>query len=294
MKYTDKIDLHMHTTVSDGTDTPEELLAYIKETGITLFSVTDHDAVKGGEKVLSILQPGDPKFLTGVEFSCKEYAKDGKQEKFHILGYGYDPDASSMRRLVETGHAYRMEKLGMRLDRLRKEFNVVFSKEDEASLYAMDNPGKPHIGILMTKHGYTESKEQAIKQYINQLHVKGQYFRPKEAIEGILGAGGIPVLAHPSYGSGDQLILGEEMDERLKKLMNFGLQGVEAFYSGFSLPIQKEVLGFAEKYHLYVTAGSDYHGRNKLVELGDTNLKSGDPYPDGLVRFLEEISPKLV
>ena len=289
-----KIDLHMHTTVSDGTDTPEELLAYVKETGITLFSVTDHDAVKGGEKVLSILKPGDPKFLTGVEFSCKEYTAGGKQEKFHILGYGYDPNAPAMRHLVETGHAYRMEKLGMRLKGLETEFGVVFPKEELADLYGMDNPGKPHIGNLMTKYGYAESKEQAIKDMINKLHVKGQYFRPKEAIEGILGAGGIPVLAHPSYGSGDQLILGDEMDERLKKLMDFGLQGVEAFYSGFTPPLQREILSFAEKYHLYVTAGSDYHGRNKLVVLGDTNLKNGEPYPEGLVRFLEAVYPRLV
>ena len=290
----DKIDLHMHTTVSDGTDTPEQILEYVKEAGITLFSVTDHDAVKGGEKLLKVLKNGDPKFITGAEFSCKEYKAGGKQEKFHILGYGYDPEAPAMRQVVETGHAYRMEKLDMRLKGLAAEFGFTFSKEDHAALYSMDNPGKPHIGNLMVKYGYTETKEQAINQYINKLHVRGQYFRPKEAIEGILGAGGIPVLAHPSYGSGDQLILGEEMDERLRKLMDFGLQGVEAFYSGFTPAIQREVLAFADKYHLYVTAGSDYHGRNKMVVLGDTNLGSRDSYPEGLLRFLEDISPKIV
>lgn len=293
MMFAEKIDLHMHTTVSDGTDTPEQILEYVKEAGITLFSVTDHDAVKGGETLLAVLRPGDPKFLTGAEFSCKEFTTGGKQEKFHILGYGYDPQAPAMRALVETGHAYRMEKLGMRLKALEKEFGFAFSKEDQAVLYGMDNPGKPHIGNLMVKYGYTGTKEEAITSYINKLHVRGQYFRPKEAIEGILGAGGIPVLAHPSYGSGDQLIIGEDMDRRLKKLMDFGLQGVEAFYSGFNPKLQNEILAFAEKYNLYVTAGSDYHGRNKLVKLGDTNLKEGMEYPDGLRRFLEDTAAKM-
>ena len=152
----------------------------------------------------------------------------------------------------------------------------------------MDNPGKPHIGNLMVKYGYAETKEQAIREYINKLHFKGEYVRPEEAIRGILASGGIPVLAHPTYGSGDQLILGEDMDRRLRRLMDFGLMGVEAFYSGFTEKIRGELLGFAERYGLYVTAGSDYHGTNKLIELGDTGLQSDTEWPFGLRRFLTD------
>ncbi len=287
-----KIDLHMHTTISDGTDTPGQLLEYVREKGLQLFSVTDHDAVKGSLQIPEYLREGDPKFLTGVEFSCKD--REDTKKKYHILGYGYDPESESMRKLVETGHRYRMEKLEMRLDHLKSEFGVVFPKEEVDSLYQMDNPGKPHIGNLMVQYGYAPSRNEAINKMINKLHVKGQYFTPDQAIEGILGGGGIPVLAHPSYGSGDQLIIGEEMDRRLRKLMGYGLKGVEAFYSGFNRKLQDEVLGFAEKYNLYVTAGSDYHGRNKLVVLGDTNLEEGMEYPPGLVRFLEDMEPEML
>ena len=292
MKNFAKIDLHMHTTISDGTDTPRQLLEYVREKGLGLFSVTDHDAVKGSLQIPVYLQEGDPKFLTGVEFSCKD--RDDPKKKYHILGYGYDPESRSMRNLVETGHRYRMEKLEMRLDHLKSEFGVVFPKEEVDSLYQMDNPGKPHIGNLMVKYGFAPSRNEAINNMINKLHVRGQYFTPDQAIEGILGGGGIPVLAHPSYGSGDQLIIGEEMDQRLKKLMGYGLKGVEAFYSGFNSRLQNEVLDFAEKYDLYVTAGSDYHGRNKLVVLGDTNLEEGMEYPAGLIRFLEDMEPKML
>ena len=153
-----------------------------------------------------------------------------------------------------------------------QEFGYVFPEDEVAKLLQNDNPGKPHIGNLMVKLGYAQSKEQAIREIINKVHFKGEYVRPEEAIRGILRAGGVPVLAHPSYGSGDQLIFGEEMDARLKRLIGFGLQGVEAFYSGFTPRIRKEMLNFAEQYDLYITAGSDYHGRNKLIELGDTGL----------------------
>ena len=141
----------------------------------------------------------------------------------------------------------------------------------------------------MVRYGYARSKEEAIKDYINKLHFRSEYVRPEEAIAGILRSGGIPVLAHPVYGSGDQLILGDEMDARLRRLMDFGLRGVEAYYSGFTAKLREQMLAFASQYGLYVTAGSDYHGANKLVALGDTGLGGPDEWPEGLRRFLADV-----
>lgn len=284
MKPDEKIDLHMHTTVSDGTDSPEQIVARVREAGITLFSVTDHDAVKAGRIIPPLLAEGDPAFITGAEFSCR----DG-EGKYHILGYGYDPDAETMRELVETGHRLRIGKVRARLDFLKKEFGFSFPEEDLRRLFEQDNPGKPHIANLMVRLGYAENKDQAIREYINRIRFRNEYFRPEQAIGAILGGGGIPVLAHPSYGDGDQLVLGEEMDARLRRLMGFGLQGVEAFYSGFTPRLCREMLSFAERYGLYVTAGSDYHGQNKLIRLGDTGLDSAAEPPEGLTRFLRDV-----
>ena len=284
MKPDEKIDLHMHTTVSDGTDSPEQIVARVREAGITLFSVTDHDAVKAGRIIPPLLAEGDPAFITGAEFSCR----DG-EGKYHILGYGYDPDAETMRELVETGHRLRIGKVRARLDFLKKEFGFSFPEEDLRRLFELDNPGKPHIANLMVRLGYAENKDQAIREYINRIRFRNEYFRPEQAIGAILGGGGIPVLAHPSYGDGDQLVLGEEMDARLRRLMGFGLQGVEAFYSGFTPRLCREMLSFAERYGLYVTAGSDYHGQNKLIRLGDTGLDSAAEAPEGLTRFLRDV-----
>ena len=277
-----RIDLHMHTSVSDGTDAPEDILSRVKAAGITLFAVTDHDSVRGCAVVRSLRGEGDPAFIPGVEFSCKD-----EQGKYHILGYGFDPDAESVRRVVAQGHRYRMEKLQGRLDYLKDAFGIRFPEEELTSLRSLDNPGKPHIANLMVRHGYARTVLDAFRQYLDRIRSRSEYVRPEEAIAGILGGGGIPVLAHPTYGSGDQLILGDDMDGRIRRLTGFGLQGLEAFYSGFTPKIRGEVLAFAERYGLYVTAGSDYHGGNKIISLGDTGLDDADAWPDGLTRFLE-------
>ena len=284
MAYPRTIDLHMHTTVSDGTDTPEELLAHVREAGIGLFSVTDHDALKGSAMLRALRSAGNPAFLTGVEFSCRD-----ELGKYHILGYGYDPQAEGIRRVVARGHSCRMNKVRARLDFLRERFGFCFPEEELQALLALDNPGKPHIGNLMVRHGYARSKEEAIRDFIDQIHFRSEYLRPEEAIGGILAGGGVPVLAHPLYGDGDQLILGEEMDERVRRLTDFGLRGLEAFYSGFTKKLRDEVLALSERYGLYVTAGSDYHGRNKLVQMGDTGLGDPSGWPEGLTRFVEDM-----
>ena len=281
------IDLHMHSTVSDGTDSPEELLARVREAGLTCFSVTDHDAIKAGRIIPPLLTEGDPAFLTGAEFSCRD-----EEGKYHILGYGFDPDSAAMRALVETGHRLRMSKVLARLDFLKSEFGFSFPEEELRQLFALDNPGKPHIGNLMVRYGYAETKEQAIKGFIDRISFRDEYVRPEEAIRAILGGSGIPVLAHPSYGDGDDLILGADMEQRLRRLMEFGLQGIEAFYSGFTPRLRLEQLSLAERYGLYVTAGSDYHGKNKLISLGDTGLQSAEEWPEGLKHFLNDVEKK--
>lgn len=276
-----RIDLHMHTTVSDGTDTPEELIDTVTAAGITLFSVTDHDAILAAEILPPLLAGKNLCFLPGVEFSCRDEAG-----KYHILGYGFDPGHAAIREVVGHGHALRMKKVLARLDFLRTRFGFDFPEEEIERLLARENPGKPHIGNLMVKCGFAKTKEEAIDNYIDQVHLPNEYIRPEEAIGGILASGGVPVLAHPYYGSGNELILGDEMEERLHRLMGFGLQGVEAFYSGFSHRLCAGMLDLARRYDLYVTAGSDYHGTNKLVRPGDTGLEPGAGLPDGMLRFL--------
>ena len=286
---TGRIDLHLHTNVSDGTDTPEELLKNIRKAGLTVFSVTDHDSFKGAVSISAMLCGEDPVFITGVEFSCKD-----EEGKYHILGYGFDPSAQAINDTVRIGHGFRMEKMTARFEFLKNEFGFRFPQDEIESVLALDNPGKPHHGNLMARYGFAENKDDAISNYINKLHVNEKYIRPEQAIEGILKSGGIPVLAHPLFGSGDENISHVEMADRLTKLTGFGLKGVEAFYSGFDTQQTAEMLDFAEQYSLYVTAGSDYHGSNKKIEIASTGLNENDEMPEGLREFLKAVGVRRI
>ena len=134
--------------------------------------------------------------------------------------------------------------------------------------------------------------EEPIKLILNKIHVKNDYISPEFAIKCILDAGGIPVLAHPKYGDGDQTIEPVELDKRVKRLKEKGLKGLEAYYSGFSPEIIDEIISLAEKYDLYITAGSDYHGKNKQIKIGDTWLSDINDGPECLKRLLKDVAER--
>ncbi len=280
-----KLDLHMHSAVSDGSDTAEELIAAVKAAGMDLFSLTDHDAISGCNAVRSLLKQGDPAFICGVEFSCRD-----DEGKYHILGYGYDPVSPYINDVVDTGHDLRMNKAKVRADFVVNELGLKLPEEEIDEFLSLPNPGKPHLGNLLVKYGYAPNMHEAIQRYINKAKTPKAYISPEYAIEGIKKAGGIPVLAHPVFGSGGELIRGDEMDKRLRKLMDFGLEGVEAFYSEFTPDMTEEMISFAVIYGLYVTAGSDYHGKNKTIPIGGHNLEDASFAPEGLISFIEKVT----
>lgn len=277
-----KIDLHIHTTVSDGTDSPQSLLKLVRAAGLTVFSITDHDAIEAARMIRGACEPKDPVFIPGVEFSCKD-----TYGKYHILGYGYDPDSPVMRNILRRGQSLRRGKTAARLELLQEEFGFSFPQEEVRKLQSLNTPGKPHVANLMVALGYAKDISDAIDNYIDHVHLRSENILPQDAVRSILDGGGIPVLAHPLFGAGSDRFTSDEMEQRLLRLMQYGLQGVEAFYSGFCAEQRETMLSLAEKYDLYVTAGSDYHGKNKKICLGETGLDPASEYPDGLNRFLE-------
>ena len=279
-----KIDLHMHTRVSDGTETPEELLQTVRAAGISLFAVTDHDAVKGNRIILDLLGQEDPDFLCGVELSCQD-----EQGKYHILGYGFDPDGADILTVVEKSRMFRMDKLQKRIQLLEELFHISFPENEIERLKKEENPGKPHLANLMVRYGYAGSLQEAFSHTLQQLPEQQDYIRPEEAVQGILRSGGFPVLAHPFFGDGSEHITDDAMEKRLDRLTAFGLKGVEAFYSGFTKEMTGRMLEMAGQRGLYVTAGSDYHGKNKMVSPGKTGLAEEQDLPESMKRFLRDI-----
>ena len=140
----------------------------------------------------------------------------------------------------------------------------------------------------MIKYGYAATIGEAFDKYLNQYEFSGEHVRPEDAIRAITQAGGIPVLAHAPFGSGNQRLSAEEVEGRLKRFIPCGLRGLEGFYSKYTPELQREMLCFADKYDLFVTAGSDYHGTHKTVALGETHFDVAEVYPRGLGAFLRE------
>lgn len=272
----------MHSTVSDGTDDPEVILSYVLKEGIDCFSLTDHDDCKGCREIRKVI--GDNVgFINGIEFSCRD-----ANGKYHILGYGFNTESRMVTDVIKKGRGFRIYKFLERVNFLHDELGIILPDERIDALLELNNPGSPHLGQLMVEYGYAESINDAIENYINRKKFKSSYLGPGEVIEAILAGGGIPVLAHPVFGSGNQDIRGEDLEKRVNALMDMGLKGLEGYYSKYDEGMNKEVLDLARKYRLYVTAGSDYHGLIKNVPLGKTGFDYND-IPDGMRRFFYDI-----
>ncbi len=267
-------DLHIHSIYSDGSDTPSELIENVKKAGVDIFALTDHDAYAGCQKVRELLQPGDPYFIGGVELSCRDTVG-----KCHILGYAYDISKIYVVELINKMHKARMTKAENRFNFLKEKFGIVFTEDELQEIMKLKNPGKPHIANLMVKKGIA-TRDRAF-EILNKFRDPGFQLTPEEAIDAILKSDGIPVLAHGILGEGSENLSAEAIEERVVRLKGEGLMGLECYYSKYTPEQQEIMLSLAKKYNLLVTAGSDYHGKNKSVKLGETN----SPSPEVMKRF---------
>ncbi len=261
------IDLHMHSTASDGKDRPTVLLEKIKQLGIRCFALSDHDTVDGVREMEGLLEtePGIT-FIRGIEFSC--ISPSGK---CHILGYGYDWDNPAFLDVLQKGADLRRRKLEQRLDFLRDEYHIEFEAEDVESMRRMGSVGKPHLAELMVKIGVVDSAADAINRYINHCPTLDSRLPAEEAIPAIRAAGGVSVWAHPYGGVGEKPLSDEEFQAQFKSLRDIGIQGLECCYSQYSMERVTFLEACAEEAGLCVSGGSDYHGRKKFPDLGTLN-----------------------
>ena len=257
-----KVDLHIHTTASDGADTPGELAAKVAAAGLELFSVTDHDTVDGALEMEKFV-PDGVKYIRGVEFSC--VSPGGK---CHILGYDYDPDHPAFRAALAEGRRLRMEKLERRLEQLKTDHGIVLTDAERTWLLSRNSPGKPHLGRIIRDRGLAPDLDSAIRGFIRDVPGRDR-IEAQTAIEAITAAGGCPVWAHPLGGEGEKRLSSEKFENLLETLCGYGLRGLECRYSRYGRKESDFLLGHAAQRGLISTCGSDYHGTNKKdIELG--------------------------
>lgn len=260
------IDLHIHTTASDGSDPPAELAR--KVAGLRIFSVTDHDTIDGALQMENLVPPGTV-YIRGVEFSCVSPAG-----KCHILGYGYDPRHPALLAALEEGRTLRLEKLQRRLEALRAHFGIILTDDELSRLYSLNSPGKPHLGKILLDRGLAETLDGAIQTYL-KIRVPGRdRIDAGRAIAAIEKAGGRSVWAHPLGGEGEKRLTPEKFEDQLQTLLAAGLKGMECHYSRYSREEIQFLRDRAAAHGLTVTGGSDYHGINKRdLELGMLSME---------------------
>lgn len=279
------IDLHVHSYRSDGTFSPSELVDYAKEKGLHAFALTDHDTVDGLDEALSYAEKlkekytDVPRVIPGIEFSTEYEGKD-----VHILGLFIDYKAPVFSKYLKDFVESR-DNRNIKMCKSLQQDNIDISYEELVSSFPGAVITRAHFAKLLQEKGYVKSREEAFEKYIgdrSKHYIPREKVTPEKAIDLILKADGVPVLAHPIlYHLSDS-----KLDALVSRLKKQGLIGIEAIYSTYSPSEERQIRRLAQKYHLLLSGGSDFHGSNK------NNIDLGTGYgklyvPDDLLTKLE-------
>ena len=301
------VDLHVHSTCSDGTFTPEELVDYAIQKGLTAFALTDHDTVNGLDRAIRYAEelrqdqaaspvifsrndaaarfpvsfsrndaaarlpvssvpdadvPRVPEIIPGIELSTEYQGKD-----IHMVGLFIDYRQPEFAHYLEDFIRSR-ENRNEKMCALLREHDIDITYEALLAEFPGAVITRAHFARYLLSHGYIQSMKEAFDRYVGDhcpCFVPREKVTPAQAVELILGAGGVPVLAHPIlYHMSD-----DRLDTLVAELKKIGLVGIEAIYSTYTTAEERQIRGLASKYDLQISGGSDFHGANKpKIDLG--------------------------
>lgn len=259
MKYAD---LHVHTSYSDSTFSPEEVVSCAKEKGLAAIAICDHDSVEGIEPCMAIGAKVGVEIIPGIEMSAEKI-----DAEIHMLGYFVDWKQDWFRKKLKEIQESRVERIYKMIDKL-KAFNIVVDAEEIFRIAgSKGSVGRLHVARAMLNSGGVKSLKEAFDKYIGFLkpcYVPYTKFSPKEAIEIVLRVGGVPVLAHPD-------LMGH--DEYIEEFVDYGLKGIEAYHTDHKGHISRRYEEIAKRHNLIMTGGSDCHGLGKgRVVMGEVRV----------------------
>ena len=252
-----KIDLHVHSCYSDGSYSPEEIIAICVQDGIEVLSLTDHDNIKGLEPIKAAAEGKNVEIIPGVEINTL-----WNGEEVHILGYYMDVENDFFIEVIETQQKARIEQAEKIIKNLINIAKIPITIDDiNSQIIEGGVIGRPHLARAIYQKGGARNIQEAYVKYINDrapTYCKRDSVPPQEAVEAIYEAGGIPVLAHPK-----EMVCVVEL---IKELMNYGLRGIEAYHKSHSPALIEYHSGLAESLGLIVTGGSDCHGKRGATQ----------------------------
>lgn len=243
------IDLHTHTTASDGLYTPEKLVNAALRKKVNLLSVTDHDTIASLAEVKKLCEEKGLAWISGIEISCH-----AQGEEIHILAYGFDPQSAILNQFISTQNEDRQRRLQQMIVQLQKA-NVKISWEDvKRYIHSESAAGRPHVARALVYAGYATTMDYAFSHYLTPgkiAYVPRQTILAKDVLEMIGKMNAVSVLAHPVFIKNENI---------LEELFEQGLQGIEAFHPGHKGYEKKKYESWALERKLFVTGGSDFHG----------------------------------
>ncbi len=274
------IDLHAHTTASDGSLTPTELVEKAAGLGLAALAVTDHDTIQGLAEARAAASAAGIQFVPGIELSVED-----EGGRFHLLGYLFDPDNETLLKTLIDIRESRAARNALMAEKMAQLKLPVTMEDVRAEAGDGDVIARPHFAQALMKKGIVKSVQEAFDRYLatgKPLYLPKQVLTPHDAIALIHQAGGLAVMAHPGLIP----LSREALAKRVESLArDSGLDGIEAYYSQHSPAETEWFLALAERLNLLVTGGSDFHGTPKPhVPLGIVFAQG--PAPLGLLETM--------
>jgi len=257
------IDLHTHTTCSDGTNTPFALVKKALSAGITTLAITDHDSTAGWSESISAIQP-QIELVLGAEISC--LTSDGIS--VHMLGLLFDGENNEMQQMLADSRDTRIPRMRKMVELLKADGIDIDLEDVYQAAPEGATVGRPHLADALVTKGIVGSRDEAFLELLNnesKYYVTHAAPTPVEAIRAIRKAGGVAVIAHPFASRRGQIITSSTFSD----LVEAGLNGIEVHHRDQNAAEQENLIAIAHELKLVITGSSDYHGTGKLNGLAE-------------------------
>jgi 3',5'-nucleoside bisphosphate phosphatase len=256
------VDLHTHTTASDGTYAPRDLVAEAASRGVRVLAVTDHDSTEGLAEAIDEAERRRPlEIVPGIEINC-----DVEGAEIHVLGYLMDWQAEWFQDFCREQRRERRARIHRMVERLAA-IGMPLDADEVFAIVKEGSAGRPHVAQVMVARGYVKTVREAFDKYLGSGkpgHVPRKKVTPEDAVRIIRKAGGVPVFAHPGLADRDELIPG---------LIAAGLMGIECYYTEHSAAQRATYLQLCKDHDLVATGGSDFHGpKVRAATLGSPSV----------------------
>ena len=257
------IDLHAHSSASDGTQTPEVVVAEAARAGLSVVALTDHDTYAGWPAAVAAALELGVGLVRGVEVSCSH-----KGISVHLLGYLVDPDDPGLQAELDRARASRETRIDRMVERMSADGIPITLEQVRAQARDGATMGRPHIADALVASGYVRDRGEAFADVLrtgSPYYVSHYAPDPVRAVDLVRAAGGVPVMAHP-FAAARGRVVGDEV---VRDMARAGLAGLEVFHRDHTEQQQAHATDLAGRLGLFVTGSSDYHGTGKENRLGE-------------------------